>query len=619
MSKNGRDTDATPYVVGIDLGTTNCAVSYVDTELEQDMEGYGEVHSFELPQLVSPGAVSENPLLPSFLYLPGEHEVDKKATKLPFESDPDVVIGTWARDQGARVPHRMVTSSKSWLCHPGIDRRSAVLPWGSDDADLKKLSPLDAATRLLSYIKNAWNHSVAEGDPDYALEQQDVLLTVPASFDPTARELTVDAARAAGLTRITLLEEPQAAFYSWLQRAGEKWRKQLAVEDLILVLDVGGGTTDLTLIKVLEEGGNLTLERVAVGDHLLLGGDNMDLALAHVAAERLREKGKELNAWQSRGLWLACRAAKETLLSNLKKETAPVAVLGRGSKLIGSALKTELRREDLDAVLVSGFFPSCKSTDRPEKKRAMGLAEIGLPFAADPGVTRHVAAFLGAQDLEDGAEDGFAYPTAVLFNGGVFKGQVVRDAALEVMNSWLKKAKKAPLKVLEGEDLDLAVARGAAYYGLVRRGSGVRIRGGTARSYYVGIESSLPAVPGMRAPLKALCVAPFGMEEGSTVSVGAREFSLLIGEQAEFRFLGSTTNKEDQPGLLRDQWEEGEIEELSPLSVTLPAGKEEKAGSAVPVSLEATVTEIGTLEVHCVARDGRRFKLEWNVREQEAE
>lgn len=610
------ERDGTPYVVGVDLGTTNCALAYVDTELAEGDEGYGEVVPFAIPQLVRQGTADELPLLPSFLYLPGEHELAEAATALPFES-PDTagaVIGAFAREQGGRVPDRLVSSSKSWLCHAGVDRRGAILPWGSDPQEVAKLSPLDAARRLLTYLRDAWD-ATAE-DASLKLARQEVLLTVPASFDPTARELTVEAARAAGLANFTLLEEPQAAFYSWLERAREDWRKQLTVGDLVLVLDVGGGTTDLSLIKVAEEEGNLALERLAVGAHLLLGGDNMDLALAHVAAARLSaEKGKALDAWQSRALWQACRAAKEALLARPDKETAPVTILGRGSKLIGGSLKTELRREDMDQVVLKGFFPPCAATDRPARRRGAGLAEIGLPFEADPAITRHVAAFLGAQDAADGAVDGFAYPTAILFNGGVFKGAPVRQAALDVINGWLAAAGRAPLKVLEGEDLDLAVARGAAAYGLVRRGRGVRIRGGTARSFYVGIESSLPAVPGLPAPLKALCVAPFGMEEGTSVQVSEREFSLWVGEPAEFRFLGSTTRKEDAPGALLEGWEEGELVELAPLEVTLPAGEGE-AGAALPVRLESSVTEVGTLEVHCVARDGRRFKLEWSVREQ---
>ncbi|MBL4846059.1 MAG: Hsp70 family protein [Planctomycetes bacterium] len=608
-------SDVSPYVVGIDLGTTHCAVAYVDTEIEAGEEGDGEVQVFAIPQLVRAGTTDDQTLLPSFLYLPGEHELADAQSELPFDSEQSSLIGVFARDQGTKVPDRGVHSSKSWLCHPGIDRRGAILPWDSDPAEVEKISPLEAQTRLLKYIRAAWD-STAEQD-EHKLANQEVLLTVPASFDPTARELTVEAARAAGLTRVTLLEEPQAAFYAWLGAGGENWREQLTIGDLVLILDVGGGTTDLSLISVLEDEGNLTLERVAVGEHLLLGGDNMDLALAHVAAQRLKEeKGKDLNPWQARSLWQACRAAKEKLLTSDKKDTAAVTVLGRGSKLIGSSIKTELRREDLNTVLLEGFFPTCKREDGPAKRRAVGLAEIGLPFASDAGITRHVAAFLQAQDEVDGSVDGFAYPSAVLFNGGVFKGGVLRSRALEVLAGWAPKGHE-PIRALDGEDLDLAVARGAAYYGLVRRGKGVRIRGGTARSYYVGIESSLPAVPGMPTPFKALCVAPFGLEEGTSAQVGEREFSLLVGEPAEFRFLGSTVRKEDTPGQLLDRWADEEIEELAPLEITIPVGEGQEAGSVMPVTLRSVVTEIGTLEVHCVGRDGVAHKLEWNVREQE--
>jgi hypothetical protein len=381
----------------------------------------------------------------------------------------------------------------------------------------------------------------------------------------------------------------------------------------VLVVDVGGGTTDLTLIAVKDDGkGNLVLERVAVGEHLLLGGDNMDLALAHVAASRL--KSKDLDPWQSRALWLQCRAAKEALLADPKKKTAEVVVLGRGTKLIGGSMKTELTQEDVRQVCAQGFFPACPKDARPQRRRGAGLAELGLPFEPDPAITKHLAAFLTRQDAADGTKDGFARPTALLFNGGVFKGGPLREATLAALGSWLDG--KTP-KTLEGEDLDLAVARGAAYYGLVRRGKGVRIRGGTARTYYVGIESTLPAVPGLPAPLKALCVAPAGMEEGTSVDVAGREFALLTGEPAEFRFLASTVRK-DRPGTLVDRWDEDEITEMTSLQVTLPKAERGVGMGGLPVTLQTTVTEVGTLEVHCVAKDGRRFKLEWDVRQRES-
>jgi molecular chaperone DnaK (HSP70) len=599
---------APSFVVGIDLGTTNSAVAYVDLRVEK-----GPVTTFGVPQLVRPGVVEPRAQLSSNLYLAGQ-ELAEKARALPFDPpDPDTVVGALASDQGAKVPHRLVTSHKSWLCHPGVDRREAILPWGVPTEDqVPKVSPLEAARRVLVHLRNAWNHTIAPDDAALALERQEVLLCVPASFDPQARDLTLEAARLAGLEHVTLLEEPQAAFYAWLERSGDDWRKQVKANDLVLVVDVGGGTTDLTLIAVKDEGGNLTVERVAVGEHLLLGGDNMDLALAHVAAQKLEAAGhKGLDPWQSRALWLAARLAKESILGDVSRESADVVVLGRGSKLIGGSIKTTLTRAEVEQVAVGGFFPACKKDDRPARRRAAGLSELGLPFEPDAAITKHIAAFLKKQDATDGKQDGFAHPTALLFNGGVFKAPPLRDATVAALGSWLG----APPRVLTGEDLDLAVARGAAYYGLVRRGRGVRIRGGTARTFYVGIESTLPAVPGVPAPIKALCVAPFGMEEGTSVDLPGREFALLVGEPADFRFLSSTSRKDDAPGKLVERWEDGELAELAPLHVELPAQGKAGAGANVPVTLRSTFTEVGTLEVHCVTREGQRYRLEWNVRE----
>ncbi|MBX3468823.1 MAG: Hsp70 family protein [Planctomycetes bacterium] len=587
------------FVVGVDLGTTNSAVAYVDLRAEK-----GPVTVFPVPQLVRPGVVEARPQLPSNLYLAGQELADK-ARALPFEPpEPATVLGLLASEQGAKVPDRLVSSHKSWLCHAGVDRREAILPWGVPSEDeVPKVSPLEAARRVLVHIRNAWDHAMAQGDDALALGEQEVLLCVPASFDPQARELTLEAARLAGLERVTLLEEPQAAFYAWLERSGDAWREQVGKEDVVLVVDVGGGTTDLTLIAVRDDGqGNLTLERVAVGEHLLLGGDNMDLALAHVAARKLEAAGaKGLDPWQSRALWHAARGAKEALLGDPERAQADVVVLGRGSKLIGGSLKTTLTREEVEGVAVQGFFPACGKDDRPTRRRAAGLSELGLPFEADAAITRHIAAFVGRQ----------AQPTALLFNGGVFKAPPLRRATVDALAGWLG----APPKVLEGEDLDLAVSRGAAYYGLVRRGRGVRIRGGTARTYYIGIESTLPAVPGLPAPIKALCVAPFGMEEGTSVDLPGKELALLVGEPADFRFLASTTRKDDPAGRLVDRWDEGELVELAPLQVALPPAEGQAAGATVPVTLRSTVTEVGTLEVHCVTKGGQRYRLEWNVRE----
>ncbi len=605
------------FVVGIDLGTTNNAVAYVDT-------GRGEEADLvpvqmPVPQVVQPGVVEERALLPSFLYLPGPSELPAGSLKLPWAPERDYAVGEFARNFGSQVPTRLVSSAKSWLCHSGIDRRAPVLPWKAPD-NARRVSPLEASAYHLKHLCEAWNYLIARDVAENRLEHQDIILTVPASFDAVARELTIEAARSAGLEHVTLLEEPQAAFYAWIDASRDGWRNQVEIGDVVLVCDLGGGTTDLTLIAVTEEAGTLALTRVAVGDHILLGGDNMDLALAHAAAQNFARQGTKLDAGQMQLLWHSARTAKETLFTQLQAAAAPVTVLGRGSRVIGGTLKGELTRAEVERVLVEGFFPTCPLDVEPKRQRTVGLQELGLPYAADPAITKHLAYFLrrNAEVLAERApsrrsKKKLAQPTAVLFNGGVFKAEAFRQRLVAVLNSWTEKGGGTPVKVLQGTDLDLAVARGAAYYGLVRRGRGVRIRGGTARAYYVGIESSLPAVPGSPPPLKALCVVPFGMEEGTEADVPSQEFGLVVGEPAEFRFLGSTVRRSDPVGTLVEEWE-GQIDELSPLSTTLEAPGNE--GRTVPVHLHSKVTEVGTLELWCLSRDARqRWKLEFNVRE----
>jgi molecular chaperone DnaK (HSP70) len=603
------------YVVGIDLGTTNSALAYVDTGSNTENAAPTQL---AIPQVVQPGTVEDRPLLPSFLYLPGPNEQPAGSLKLPWDAARDYAVGEFARNFGSQVPTRLVASAKSWLCHPGIDRRAPVLPWKSPDT-VRHVSPLEATSQYLKHLREAWNYRIAGDVPDRRLEQQDIILTVPASFDAVARELTVEAARAAGLEHITLLEEPQAAFYAWLDANRDTWRKQAEVGDVILVCDVGGGTTDLTLIAVGEEAGELNLTRVAVGDHILLGGDNMDLALAHAVAAGLAQKGVKLDPGQMQMLWHSCRWAKETLAGDAKLASAPVTVLGRGSRVIGGSIKSELTRAEMERVLLEGFIPACPADAEPQRQRSAGLQELGLPYAADPAVSKHLAAFLtrNADVLAKltstkRSKKKAGQATAILFNGGVFKAEPLKRKLLAVVNGWTEKGGH-PVKVLLGNDLDLAVARGAAYYGLVRRGHGIRIRGGAARSYYVGIESSMPAVPGSPPPLKALCVAPFGMEEGTQTEVPGQEFGLIVGEPARFRFLGSTARRGDAVGAMIDDWE-GQIEELSPMETTLESPGSD--GRTVPVHLQCKFTEIGTLEIWCLARDGKqRWKLEFNVRE----
>ena len=530
------------FVVGIDLGTTNSALGWVDTSAGDA----ARVRIQEIPQLVNPGEVAPRTLLPSFLYAPGELDFPHGSVSLPWQEKPPFVAGELARRRGAENPARLIASAKSWLSHGAANRTSPILPWGAPE-EIPHLSPVDASAEYLKHLAAVFDREVANGDPALALARQDVLLTVPASFDEEARELTLRAARTAGLEHVTLLEEPQAAFYAWLDALGEGWRRRVKVGDLVLVCDVGGGTTDFSLIAVGERDGDLSHERVAVGEHILLGGDNMDLALARLLQQRLESAGHRIDTWQLHGLWHQARLGKESLLGNPALGQHPVTLLGRGSRLIGGTITTTLDLEDVNGTLLEGFFPVVPSEAMPARQRRVGLQEIGLPYAADPGVTRHLARFLRVQAASASSPSGIrrgpsglACPTHVLFNGGVMKAEALRARVVLVLNAWLAAEGFDPLDarhVLDAPDLDHAVAQGAAYYGLARRGRGVRIRSGAPRSYYVGIESAMPAIPGMPAPLKALCVVPFGMEEGTSAALRDREFGLVVGEPAEFRFL----------------------------------------------------------------------------------
>jgi molecular chaperone DnaK (HSP70) len=609
------------FVVGIDLGTTNCAMAWLDSSEPEDR---ARVTLHEIPQLVGPGEVAPRTLLPSFLYLPGEIDFPAGATALPWDPQPRHVVGELARRRGAENPVRLVASAKSWLSYGGASRTAPILPWGAPE-EVPHLSPVDASSEYLRHLAAVFDRTVAGGDSSLALARQDVLLTVPASFDEEARELTLRAARAAGLEHVTLLEEPQAAFYAWLDALGSSWRRRATVGDLVLVCDVGGGTTDFSLIAVAERDGDLTLERVAVGEHILLGGDNMDLALARRLQQGLESAGHRIDTWQLHGLWHQARLAKEALLTNPGQAEHAITLLGRGSKLVGGTIKTTLTIDDVNQVLLEGFFPAVASDAMPARQRRVGLQEIGLPYAADTAVTRHLARFLRRQTEGAAAAapirrgpTGLACPTHVLFNGGVMKAGALRERIVEVLSRWLVQEGFEPLDhrhVLEAPDLDHAVAQGAAYYGMARRGRGVRIRSGASRAYYVGIESAMPAVPGLPAPLKALCVVPFGMEEGSSASIPDRRFALIVGEPAEFRFLSSVVRKTDRAGTLIEDWGD-DLEELGPLEVTLKLDGQED--TTVPVTLESHVTEVGTLELWCVGSNpGERWKLELNIREDE--
>ena len=500
------------YVIGIDLGTTNSTLSYAEFHADQDPFAPANVQLLPVPQLENPNEVRPEDLLPSFLYLPGPSDFPAGSLGLPWNPNPGFVTGLLAQKRGAENAGRLVSSAKSWLSHSGVDRTAPLLPFRAPEG-VDKISPVEASRHYLEHLRDAWNATM----PDAPFNAQQVLVTVPASFDAVARELTLEAARLAAYENVTLLEEPQAAFYAWIERHAD-WRERVKVGDLILVVDIGGGTTDFTLIAVTESSGQLSLERIAVGEHILLGGDNIDLALAGVVAQRIAEKGTRLDSRQHLTLWNNCRIAKEKLLEpgNRSKEQ-PVTILGKGSGLVGGTIKAALLREDIERVLADGFLPAVPSTEMPAQQRRMGLQELGLPYAADPAMTRHLARFLRQQAAggEHGTvrrgPSGLASPTHVLFNGGVLNATLVRQRILATLDSWLAEEGFQPVQPLSGEDLMRAVSRGAAYYGLARQGRGVRIRGGVPRTYYVGVESAMPSIPGFPAPLKALAVVPFGM------------------------------------------------------------------------------------------------------------
>lgn len=606
------------YSVGIDLGTTHTVASYVD--LGQSDRDEVAPSDFGIEQLTSPGAVEARPVLPSFIYLPHPDELSHGDRGLPWSDEQGPVVGELARNLGSKTPIRLVSSAKSWLCHPGVDRRAPILPLDALE-EIESISPLLASTRYLEHVRDAWNHRF----PDSPLGQQAVTLTVPASFDPAARELTAEAATAAGLSNLTLLEEPQAAMYSWIESSGGEWRTQVQVGDVILVVDLGGGTTDLSVIAVTEQEGSLELTRIAVGDHILLGGDNMDLALAHVVRSKLAAEGKRLDLWQLQALTHGCRSAKETMLSDASVDAVPVVVPSRGARLIGGTLRTELTRDEVIRTLIEGFFPIVEASAKPATRARTALTKLGLPYAQDAAVTRHLAGFLSRQagataDLPGfeptGPAEGslFLQPTAMLLNGGVFKAKAIADRTLQVLNGWLESENAAPARILAGADLDLAVARGAAYYGYVCKGQGVRIRGGTAKAYYVGIESAMPAVPGVEPPIQIMCIAPFGMEEGTNAALPPQEVGLVVGETVRFRFFGSSVRREDEVGWSSDDWSPDEVEELEEIEAELPA-EGRTPGEVVPVHLHAAVTEVGTLRLEAIPRDGdQAWKVEFDVR-----
>src|SRR4051812_22105487 len=599
------------YIVGIDLGTTNCAVAYVDTKGRE--RPAADIRMFDVPQLVAPGETAPRSMLPSFLYLTGGPELPPGAGRLPWSEGGDRIVGEFARSQGAKVPGRLVSSAKSWLCHPGVDREADILPWGSPP-EVKKVSPVEASAAYLRHIRDAWNHAIAGDDATRRLEQQEVVLTVPASFDEAARELTVEAAKKAEFASITLLEEPQAAFYCWIVSHQDRWQREVRAGELILVCDIGGGTTDFSMITVVETPTGPGFRRVAVGDHLMLGGDNIDLALAHHVEKKLG--GVRLDTEQWSALRFACRTAKEKLLVHQQPllERWPVTIAGRGSRIIGGSIQSELTRDEVQAVALDGFFPRVPRGEDPGRGARTGLQEFGLPFVSDPAVPKHMSSFLRrhrAEAIGQGghqADDRPARPDAILFNGGALTPESVRDRIVEVIASWFTGDPGPPYepRVLTNVSLDLAVAQGAAYYGVVRRGGGIRIGGGTARSFYVGLETRQAAKPWM-------CVAPRDAQEGDEVAIDGHDFDLLMGQPVVFPLASSSVRPDDRPGALVPA-DPDSIRELPPLQSLMRVGRKAKA-ERVPVSLAARVTEVGTIELWCQSRtDARRWRLQIQLR-----
>jgi hypothetical protein len=605
------------FSLGIDLGTSNSAIAVADLESDQ-------TRIVEVIQILRPNQVGDMPTLASALYVPHCEEFPKGSFPLPWnDAGEPTFLGQFAREHGALVPDRLVTSAKSWLSNPHIDPKQRILPWRSEIAE-EKLSPLECSRRYLQHLRDALLHSEREQGRDWDLSQAQIALTVPASFDEVARSLTAEAAKAAGLGDVTLLEEPQAAFYAWTTNAGKAWHDLVAPGDIVLVCDVGGGTADFSLIAVTEVEGALELERVSVGEHILLGGDNMDLALAYTLQGQLEAAGKPLDNWQFLALVHSASKAKIILFEDEGLKQAPIAVPSRGSSLLAKTISTTLHRETLEQVVLDGFFARTEIRDLPSESRTGGLREFGLPYASDPVVSKHIARFLSrslqnvkaseklAALIGERAETDVLIPTAVLFNGGVFKAAPIRARVLDLLAFWNG---GQPVRELQGFEPDLAVARGAAVYGRHRAtGKGLRIKAGAARSYYIGLETSMLAIPGYKPPVKALCVVPQGMQEGTELLIEEREFGLVTGRPAEFQFFSSAVRSGDTPGqILPDA--RRELEDAGLLEVEIPALNDLPPGQMVPVRINAVVTELGILELWMKhVNSDRRWKIEFQVR-----
>ncbi|MEQ9406764.1 MAG: Hsp70 family protein [Fuerstiella sp.] len=599
------------FVVGIDLGTTNSAVGYVDTDAADQA---WHVETLLIPQLVAPGQAEALPTLPSFHYEPADGELAASERQLPWATDQaDGLVGAFARDHGIQVPGRMIASAKSWLCHPGVDRTAGILPWQGSD-DVSRLSPVEVSSRFLSHLVHAWNQHF----PDFPLAEQTVVLTIPASFDEVARNLTIQAAQKAGLPRVLLIEEPQAAFYAWIDRHRHDWEQQVQPGQKILVCDVGGGTTDFTLIRVRAgQDGTVVFHRVAVGEHLILGGDNLDLALAHFLERKFQQEGTpQLTPRQWSVLVRVSRQVKEALLSDDAPEEFTVSLPGSGSRLIGGSLQTQVTRQQVTDELVEGFLPITEFTDVP-RQNASGFREFGLPYAADSAMTRYLAAFLHMH-AETAAENRMlqddvhaARPDIVLFNGGLFESPVLKQRMLQAISEWFTTGDQSwHPKVLDCERLDLAVAHGAACYGMVSRGVGVRISAGLPRTYYLGVDTA--------EGHSAICLVPAGTEPGTDLEPPEQTFHLQTGSPVEFPVFYSGTRLTDATGVIVPADRE-QLTALPPIRTVIRSrtngAADQDSKATVSVQVNARLTEIGTLDLWCAGVDTKeRWKLQFDVR-----
>lgn len=598
------------YIIGIDLGTTNCAVSFV--ELTEEGNKGPHIQMFSVPQLTGPGEISDLKLLPSFLYMPGEHEISREALNLPWPADGGNLVGAFARDQGASVPGRLVSSAKSWLCHGRVDRRSPILPWTGGE-DQPKVSPVAATSAYLRHIMEAWNHTKARDEEDF-LERQRVVITVPASFDEVARDLTLEAARQAGIRRPTLLEEPLAAFYTWLFMNEGAWNEFIRPGALVLVCDVGGGTTDFTLIALREKGGKPALERIAVGDHLILGGDNMDLALARGLEKNIRKGRKtplRIQLWQS--LCHQCRRAKEEILSG-RKDTQTVTLVGEGRRLIADTLSASLDRREVEEMIIEGFYPFVEPGEALAEKPRKGMTEFGLPYAQDPAITRQLIRFLELQTEHVAGllQRDDARPDLILFNGGSLKPPAVQDRIRAVIRKWFGETNQDLPGVLNNADLDLAVARGASYYGLVRRGRGVKVSSGSARAFYLGVGRGEAEGPEKDGSKKAICLVERGMEEGRRIRLENKGFQVLTNQPVNFDLYSSSFRTGDRVGDMLTV--DDSMTVLPSMRTVIQFGKK-AVKKSLPIDVEAHYTEVGTLSLWCRSiQTEHRWRLQFQLR-----